>query len=161
MKLKNRRPPITDLFFTLGVFCVFTVCALLVVAIGLRAYRGIADDMQDTYSTRTALAYVVEKVRQHDTADAAALTEWESGPALVFTDTTEERTFYTYVYADAETLYELTVPEGTAADRTMGEAVLAVRDFSMRDEGNGLWAFTAADSDGRAVQCFVRLRSEN
>lgn len=159
MELQNRRPPMTDLFFTLGVFCVYAVCALLVAAIGLRAYRVIADDMQDTYSTRTALAYVVEKVRQHDTAGGAVLTEWESAPALVLTDAVGDETFTTYIYADAGNLYELTVRPGTAAGRAMGEAVLAVQDFTMRDAGNGFWAFSATGSDGSPVQCLVHLRS--
>ena len=67
MKFRGQRSShIIDLLFVLSLFCVFTVCAFLVVSIGANVYRATAENMENTYSTRTALAYVTEKLRQHD-----------------------------------------------------------------------------------------------
>ncbi len=155
----RRRPPVSDLFFTLGLFCVFTVCSLLLIAIGLRAYRATVTHMQDTYSTRTALAYVAEKVRQHDTAGAVALTELGGAPALLLTDTVGDTAYCTYLYADADTLYELTQRADAEPDPALGEAVLAVRGFTVTDAGGGFWALAAQDSGGETVRCLVHPRS--
>ena len=159
MKLQDRRAAFTDLFFALGLFCVFTACALLLVTIGLRAYRGTVTQMQDTYSTRTALAYVTEKVRQHDTAGAVCLTELEGAPALRLTDTVGESEYYTYIYADDSHLYELTLRAGAEPTRALGEPILEVQDFAVRDAGGGFWSFSAAGSGGETMQCLVHLRS--
>lgn len=159
MKLQGRRASFTDLFFALGLFCVFTVCALLLVGIGLRAYRGTVTQMQDTYSTRTALAYVTEKVRQHDTAGAVCLAEVEDTPALRLTDTVGEETYYTYIYADGSRLLELTVRADAAPARALGEPIFEVKDLTMEDAGGGFWRFSAAGSGGGTMQCLVRLHS--
>ncbi len=159
MKLQGRRAAFSDVFFTLGLFCVFTVCALLLVTIGLRAYRSTVTQMQNTYSTRTALAYVTEKVRRHDTAGAACLTELEGAPALRLTDTVGEEIYYTYIYADESCLYELTQRAGAMPERALGEPILDVQGFAMRDAGGGFWCFSADDSAGETMQCLVHLRS--
>lgn len=159
MELNERRTSLTDLFFTLGLFCVFTACALLLITIGLRAYRTTVTHMQDTFSTRTAISYVVEKVRQHDVAGGVALDELEGQPALRMTDTVGDDTYLTYIYADASHLYELTVRAGAEPARAMGEAVLEVQDFAIRDAGGGFWSLSAADSSGNTVQCLLHLRS--
>lgn len=57
---------ITDLLFSLGLLCLFTISSLTVLLIGAHVYKQTALDMKTNYTTRTALTYVAEKVRQHD-----------------------------------------------------------------------------------------------
>ena len=77
MRHRQARSHTVDFLFTLSLFCVFTVCALLLVTLGVQVYRSTARYLEDTYSARTALAYVAEKVRQHDARGCAALTQLE------------------------------------------------------------------------------------
>ena len=70
----------TDLLFTLGLFCVFAATAFILVMIGIQVYRSTAGQMQDTFSTRTAVSYVAEKLRQHDTAGGVSMGEIEGSP---------------------------------------------------------------------------------
>lgn len=59
MKLKKRH--MTDLFFSLSLFGVFSVCSFMLILIGVQIYRSSASQLSSTYSTRTALSYTAEK----------------------------------------------------------------------------------------------------
>ena len=150
----------TDLMFTLGLFCVFAAAAFILVMIGIQAYRSTADQMQDTYSTRTAISYVAEKLRQHDADGGAYLGQVEGAPALVLRDDVGGTGYLTYICAGGETLYELTVREDTAVTASMGEDIMAVQDFTIADSGDGFYAFSASDSEGRTVRYLTHLRSD-
>ena len=148
-----------DLLFTIGLFCVFAAAAFILVMIGIQAYRNTVEHMQDTFSTRTALSYVAEKLRQHDTEDSVALGRMEDLPALVLSDQVGDDTYLTYIYSDGEALYELTVREGTEVTAGMGEQILQVRDFTITDAGGGFYEFAASDSGGRTVRFLAHPRS--
>lgn len=158
--LKRNENHTTDLLFTLGLFCVFAASAFLLVMIGLRVYRSTAAGLEDTFSTRTAISYVAEKLRRHDTAGAVALTELEDVPALRLTDRAGGDDYDTYIYSDGAWLYELTVRRGTEVSMSMGEQIIEVQDFTIRDAGDGFWEFTASDSAGDTVRFITRLRSD-
>ncbi len=158
--MKRTESHTTDLLFTLGLFCVFAASAFLLVLIGIRVYRSTAAQMDDTFSTRTAVSYVAEKLRQHDAAGAARLGELEGQPALILEDETDAGAVVTYIYADSEALWELTVSPWTEPARQLGDRILEVRDFTMRDVGDGFLEFSASDSTGSTVRFLTRLRSE-
>ena len=82
MRHRRLQAHTVDFLFTLSLFCVFTVCALLVVSIGVQAYRSTAAYLEGTYSARTALSYVTEKIRQHDAEGRTALTQLDGRNAL-------------------------------------------------------------------------------
>ncbi len=157
--LKQKENHTTDLLFTLGLFCVFASSAFLLVMIGLRVYRSTAEDLEDTFSTRTAISYVAEKLRRHDVAGAVELTELEGTPALRLTDRVGEALYDTYIYSDGAWLCELTVRRGTDAALTMGEQIIEVQDFTIRDAGDGFLEFTAGDSAGGTMRFLTHLRS--
>ncbi len=156
---RARQPHTTDLVFTLGLFCVFAASAFLLVMIGIRAYQSTVTQLGDTYATRTALSYVVEKVRRHDTAGAVELGEMDGRPALVLHDTLADTEYLTYIYADDTALYELTVRGGTAVNAELGDAVLEVSGFTMRSTSDGFLALSAQDSAGGTMEVLLHLRS--
>ncbi len=148
-----------DLMFTIGLFCVFAAAAFILVMIGIQAYRSTVTHMQDTFSTRTAVSYVAEKLRQHDTAGGVSLGQVEDCTALVLRDQVGGDTYLTYIYADDSSLYELTVREGTEVSVGMGDEILAVQDFTITDAGNGFYEFSASDSGGHTVRFLAHPRS--
>ena len=150
----------TDFLFILGLFCVFAAAAFTLVMIGIQAYQTTVSNMQNTYSTRTALSYVAEKIRQYDTTGSVALGQVDGKTALVLSDDLGGSTYLTYIYADEENLYELTTREGTAVTASLGEPILEVRDFSIRDAGSGFYEFTASDIEGNTIHFLTHLRSD-
>ena len=90
---------IVDFFFTLSLFCLFAASALIVVIIGSGVYRNTTVQMEENYVARTALSYVAEKVRQHDTSGGVRLTEEEGETVLVLqnTENTTDTDYLTYI----------------------------------------------------------------
>ena len=156
---RNERTHTADLLFTIGLFCVFTAAALMLMMIGVQAYRSTAANMRDTFSTRTAISYVAEKIRRCDAAGALALGDVEGRPALVLSEELAGSLYHTYIYADGEDLCELTVQADAAVRADMGEHILQVRDFAIDDAGNGFYAFSASDSGGRTLRYLIHPRS--
>ena len=147
-----------DLLFTIGLFCVFAAAAFILVMIGIQAYRNTVEHMQDTFSTRTAVSYVAEKLRQHDAAGAVALDQVDGLPALALYDDVGESRYCTYIYADGQALYELTVRDGTPVTADMGNRIIDVKDFTIADAGDGFYEFSASDSGGHTVRYLAHLR---
>ena len=160
MERKDRsREHVTDVLFTLGLFCVFAGCMLILVMIGIHVYENTVAQMQDTYSTRTAISYVAEKVRQHDVAGGVELSAVEDRAALRLTDRVGGQQYDTYIYSDGEYLCELTVRAGGPVSAGLGERILEVRDLTITDAGNGFFLLSASDSSGGSVRFFLHQRS--
>lgn len=66
MKFQKQSGHVVDFLFTLSLFGVFTICALIVAAIGVQVYQNTVSNMENNYTVRTSLTYVAEKIRQHD-----------------------------------------------------------------------------------------------
>lgn len=157
----KRQSHVVDLFFTLSLFCLFAASALIVVLIGSGVYRTTTSNMEENYSVRTAVAYVAEKVRQHDISGGSSISTIEGDTMLVFTDTVEGTDYHTYIYAYNGFLCELVIRDGNTFSRDQGEQILKVDSFSLSDEGNGFIKVTAADSGSAPVSCLLHLRSSN
>ncbi len=158
---RNSRSHATDLFFTLSLFCVFAAAAFIVIMIGIRVYQSTVEQMQDTYSTRTAISYVAEKIRRHDASGQVAVSDFEGGDALVLSDDINGVTYLTYIYAQDDYLCELTVRADAQATRAQGEQVIAVEGFSIEELDGGFLEVSAADSGGDTICYLLHLRSEN
>lgn len=158
MKLKKRH--MTDLFFSLSLFGVFSVCSFMLILIGVQIYRSSASQLSSTYSTRTALSYTAEKIRQHDRENGVSLTEINGETALVTKEQIGEETYVTYIYPEDNYLCELSVKEGTAVSAELGEKILEVNNFCITEKGNGFLEISASDNDGTPVSLLIHLRSE-
>lgn len=159
MKPRNRTH-VTDILFTLSLFCLFTACAFLVVLTGIQVYRTTVSDMEDNYSSKTALSYVTEKIRQHDFAGGVSVVSLKGENALVLKDQADVKTYLTYIYAYEDYLWELSVKEGTPVSRDMGQKIIQVQDFSIEKKENGFFELSASDSRQNPLTILFHLRSE-
>lgn len=160
--MKNKKhPPLhsIDVLFTFSLFCIFTICSAIVIIIGIHVYQETVSQMQDTYSTRTALAYVGEKIKQHDTSGGILLSEIEDETALVMKDTIDHTTYLTYIYPNGDSLYELSVKEGTNISKNMGNKIIEVKDFTIKDKENGFLECSASDHNGKTISILLHPRS--
>lgn len=159
MKLKKRY--MTDLFFSLSLFGVFSVCSFMLILIGVQIYRSSASQLSSTYSTRTALSYTAEKIRQHDREGSVSLTEINGETALVTKEQIGEETYMTYIYPEDNHLCELSVKEGTTVSAELGEKILEVNNFCITEKGNGFLEISASDNDGTPLKLLIHLRSQS
>lgn len=159
MKLKKRH--MTDLFFSLSLFGVFSVCSFMLILIGVQIYRSSASQLSSTYSTRTALSYTAEKIRQHDREGSVSLTEINGETALVTKEQIGEETYMTYIYPEDNHLCELSVKEGTTVSAELGEKILEVNNFCITEKGNGFLEISASDNDSTPLKLLIHLRSQS
>ena len=151
----------TDLFFSLSLFGVFSVCSFMLILIGVQIYRSSASQLSSTYSTRTALSYTAEKIRQHDREGSVSLTEINGETALVTKEQIGEETYMTYIYPEDNHLCELSVKEGTTVSAELGERILEVNNFCITEKGNGFLEISASDNDGTPLKLLIHLRSQS
>lgn len=136
--MHRRRDSATDFLFTLTLFCVFAVSALMVVLIGVRVYRSTVENMTENYSTRTAVAYLQEKLRENDTQTAPTVERREGVSMLVLRRAVGGETYETCVYWLDGSLRELFVKSGAQIDPSAGQRIADIDGLSFEQADGGL-----------------------
>ena len=152
---------ITDLLFSLGLLCLFTISSLTVLLIGAHVYKQTALDMKTNYTTRTALTYVAEKVRQHDSTSSISLGTLEDAPALELSESIGGVSYITYIYEDENALKELFVQASQPVKKSQGEKILAIQNFSIEQAGENLLRFTVTDEENTSASLLIHIPSHS
>ena len=156
-----------DLFFTLTLLGVFVLTALMVIVIGLKAYKKIDSNVDASYSMRTSLTYIQEKVRRVDENGAVKLQEIEDADtkqsyrALVIRQDTKEVPYVTYIYAYEGSLRELFTRGDVKPQLKSGTKITEVSDFELeRVEGaEDLYRVRVTDENGQTEETYVSPKS--
>lgn len=180
MEIKQKKHSIDSLFsfLLLLIFCLFT---LMLSGMGSTIYRNGTAYLNENYTSRTAVAYVSEKVRQHDEAGAVFLTSIETlpkegsdsaasaastdknadsvtFPALAFRDTIDSAVYITYVYFYDGALCELMVPEDRTPEAAMGNRIVELSSLSIEAvDGTNLLSVTAVGEEGNELSELVHV----
>ena len=72
---KQEKHFIVDILFVLALFGVFAVSALALVTIGADVYQHTVEDMGVNYESRTAVSYIMEKVRKPTVLTSICMTD--------------------------------------------------------------------------------------
>lgn len=132
MKFKTKKHSM-DSLFTFLLLLVFALFTLMLAAMGSSIYRNGIKHLNENYTSRTAIAYLSEKVRQHDAAGDIFLTEVEEIPAIGFRDVIENDSFITYVYYYDGALRELFVREDNQPLAAIGSSIVELEAFEIRE----------------------------
>ena len=170
MEIKQKKHSIDSLFsfLLLLIFCLFT---LMLSGMGSTIYRNGTTYLNENYTSRTAVAYVSEKVRQHDEAGAVFLTsigtlpkegsdsaDSVTFPALAFHDTIDDAIYITYVYFYDGALCELMVPEDRTPEAAMGNRIVELSSLSIEAvDGTDLLSVTAVGEEGNELSELVHV----
>lgn len=152
----NKHAGIMDTMIVLALVCVFAVCALLVLASGARIYQEISGEMEQQYSQRTALSYIVTKVRHYDSAGAVELGTLSDTPALLMRESDEDGDYVTYLYWYEGSLWELFCYDGDEFLPNDGEELMELERLHFALEGELLEISCMAA--GREDSQYVYLR---
>jgi len=170
--MKQRRHFVVDVLFVLALFGVFAVSALTLVLIGADVYRHTVNDMNRNYDTRTAAAYITEKVRQNDCSvtsngdyidGAVAISSLDDLPAILLTRELEGEIYCTYLYLYGGYLKELFMRQGSslgsnAADA--GQNIMPLSDLRLEQVSAHLLKVSLTTQEGEEHQLMISTRSE-
>ena len=135
MNLKQKKHSV-DLLFSFLLLLIFCLFSLLLAGMGSAVYRNGTEHLNENYTSRTAIAYLSEKVRQHDrTGD---MTSVEDCQAIGFHDTIESGSFVTYVYFYDGALCELFIRDNVSPLADMGNRIVELSSFSFDNISNGI-----------------------
>jgi len=148
MKLKS------DFLFSLTLFLVFLICSLTLLVMGADNYRKTVNAMTDNYSSRTAAAYVVEKIRQHDQAGCIAAENGVLSLETVYGGVS----WTTYLYEYDGWLCEVMIRTGTGYQPDDGQKIMEAEAFSVSEETAGLLRIVTV-TDGQEYSVLTTVRS--
>lgn len=160
MRLKRQQNHSVDFLFTLAAFLVYAGAMLMLVYMGAAVYKSVTRQMDEHYSTRTAQAYIVEKIRQNDKSGTVGAEERDGHRMLVLKETIEGKEYATYIYTDGGKLKELFVNSQTEISLDKGREILDLQDFSIEEEEDGFFRASIEDAKGITREFFIHTDSE-
>lgn len=159
MNLLKRQKSIVDVIFMITVFGVFMLSALFVVLFGAKIYKRTAHDMSVNFNSRTALAYVTEKMHQHDRHGGVDVTIDDGKPVLKLTQFINSDEYCTYLYEYDGYLKELTAKGDIDLVKSAGKNILKIKGFTATKETDSLYRFNITDDEGNDTEFYVSLYS--
>lgn len=158
--MKQEKHFIVDILFVLALFGVFAVSALALVTIGADVYQHTVEDMSVNYESRTAVSYIMEKVRQNDTAGSISLTTLDDVPALCMLSQIEEDTYCTYLYLYDGHLKELFMREGTSLGGQVlpaGTDIMELQDLELSYAADDLIKVSLQTASGEVHTFYIHV----
>uniref|UniRef100_UPI0040572637 DUF4860 domain-containing protein n=1 Tax=Acetatifactor sp. TaxID=1872090 RepID=UPI0040572637 len=158
---------IVDILFVLALFGLFTLSALMLVTIGSEVYRHTVDDMGNNYETRTAVAYITEKIRQNDyitteTSDSdydnISISNLDGKQALMLSQTFNDEVYCTYLYLHEGYLKELFMKSDSYLGdnaAAAGQNICELSSFSMEQVSDNLLSLQITTPTGESHKIFV------
>lgn len=129
----------TEQLFPALLFFVFLLCTVFTILIGSRVYENIRERDDASFRTDTALAYITNKVRQGDRADAVSVREDHGVPVLVLTSDYDGTVFETWIYQMDGVLWELFTQQDSGLDVYAGQMIMECDpiSFTLEEKENG------------------------
>lgn len=158
MKFAREKRPAVDWMFTLTLFGLFVVAALTLVVIGAQVYRSTADSMNQNYTSRTALSYVTEKVRQSDAAGAVSVGKIGEDTALILRQEIGGEAYNTYIYCHDHSLKELLARASLPVSPGDGQTIMELEAFQVEQVSGSLFRFTVTGMGQEAQQALISPR---
>lgn len=156
-KLRSNKRQI-DFVFPIAIFFIFTISALIVILFAAKVYQHTVHDAAINYNANTSIAYVREKIHQHDNGQIS-LGKFKGYDAIIMKEDLAGTTYATYIYAAEGSLRELFIKDGTeeSFQATSGQTILEVRDFTVTSTRSNLFTFTCTDSDGNSASACIGI----
>jgi hypothetical protein len=128
-----------DAVFPIAVFFVFAASALVVLLLSANIYEKVTEASDDHFTSRTACAYILEKVRQNDAGGNIQVENIEGADCLALTRATDTTPVTTYIYTKDGKLKELHIRQGTDFTLADGTDIAPVESLEIIPLGDQLY----------------------
>lgn len=138
--MKNKH--VIDMIFPIALFFVFLSSCFIILILAFHTYKETVQLEQSNYQTRTALAYISQKIHQNDQSDSISLQEIDNSPVLVLTSSFDQGEYLTYIYEDEGYLKELFISNNISFNKADGKKIMPVSDLKMKQVNPYLYHFS-------------------
>ena len=151
-----------DTLFTFLLLLSFLLFSLLVAGTGSIVYQNGTDSLNKNYTSRTALSYLAEKLRQHDHTDGISIRELGDIPSLALYEEQNGTYYCTYLYFYDGALRELFTQASNVPPANMGTVIAELSGFtfsveSTPDGSESVLLITVTDTEGRDTTARIHL----
>lgn len=150
-----------DSLFAFLLLIAFLMFSLLLSGVGSVIYQKGTDSLNENYTTRTALAYLQEKLRQHDEAGTLSETTVGDEPALALAETKDGVNYVTYIYYYDGALRELFTAASATPSPETGSKITQLSSFTFEEissppeDGGHLLRLSTTDHTGATQSVIV------
>lgn len=148
-----------DSLFSVLLFFTLALCALSIIIMGARVYRNIVENMENNFTSRTALSYLSNKVKQHDVSGAISIEQRHGMNVLVMKEEINGVVYETLIYHKEGNLMELFAEEKMDLPLENGTVILEVEQVRFSMEKNSLLKTELTLSNGETVPLLLAIRS--
>ena len=159
MRFHTQRKHMIDFLFSVALFFVFALSALIVILLAARIYKSTTENSSLNYTSRTSLSYNSEKIHQNDLDGSVYLGNFDGYEALVMEQQIDTVTYYTYIYACNNELKELFTSGNSNITASSGQTILEIQDFSMEQLSDNLFKFSCTDKNNQQASTMIGIRS--
>ena len=159
MEVQEKRKHVIDIVFPIALFFVFTVTALMVILFAADAYSDITACAEDNYTSRTALSYITEKIRQNDENGSVSAGSFDGCECMILSQEYDGQIYDTYIYERDDALYELFAKEDAEVSASDGTKIMEVSGLQIEQLDDGLFSISCRDSDGNVIRTAVSVQS--
>lgn len=129
---------IIDILFVLALFGIFVISAIFLISIGANIYSDTVKSMDNNFNSRTAVAYIIEKVHQSDENASVSVGDFDGCPSLIINSVSNDKEYTTYIYECEGSLRELTVRSNISLSPKAGQKILDIDSFSIEKRNDNL-----------------------
>lgn len=157
--VKRHKVWMVNLISVLLIFGVFILASLMLVNVGVKAYKNIVLATNDNFQLRTSLSYVATKARQSYTANSLYIEEKEGIFVLVLGEEIEGTKYETLIYHYKGYLCELYREAGMDYDLNFGVPVIEIDHFNIKLTDDGYLQLTAQNKAGDMEELLLYPRA--
>ena len=151
---------IVDILFVIALFCIFVLSAIFLISIGATIYSKTMSNMSSNFDSRTAVAYIVEKVHQSDEAGNVSIGEFNGQKALIISSYSAGREYKTYIYEFEGELKELMSRADVTLSCEAGQPIIKVDSFTIENVCDDLIKCHIDMPDDKNYTFYVTLHSD-
>lgn len=122
---------IIDILFVVALFGLFVLSAVFLISIGANIYTKTMSNMDQNFNSRTAVAYINEKIRQSDKAGCISIGSFDGNDAIIISTCINNKEYLTYIYEYNGTLMELMKRPEINLTPAAGQKLIDVNSFQI------------------------------
>ena len=160
MNNKEGSNHVIDMIFVVALLFLFVMSALMLIALGSSIYRQSVNTMQENTESRTAYAYITEKLRQYDAEGSIRADKFHGQNALVISSRVDGTEYLTYLYEYEGSLMEL-IARADSGDipARQGQKIMDISSFDVKPMGDGIFKMNVELTDGRVITFITTRKS--
>lgn len=138
-----------DMIFVLVLFAFLVLTGLLLISMGTGVFEQVLSNMNRNDRTRTASAYILQKVRQNQDAGAIQTGNLDGYPAVQIRQNIDGQDYTTWLYCDGIHLKELLARSDNDSLRaSAGSDILELKKMAVSEEEGSILVTLTDTEDG-------------